>query len=141
MLKIRNVILYLLLAFLSGCGHMDIKVDAGQYEGKTGVLVAASHLKEQTFLYLVSGVNISFDEKSAVVAPWGRATFIEMNEGKYNYKIWFNYMGAKTGSVQGCVRIRRNSIILLSYKAPFTMLESGNVQVSNLQGRLVDVGC
>lgn len=120
---------------------MDIKIDPDQYKNKEGVLVSASHLKEQTFLYLVKGARISFEGQPETIVPWGKPKFIELEAGTYDYEIWFNYVGAKTGKHRGCIEISEASTLLLEYKAPYLMIEGGEVQISNIHNGQLITNC
>lgn len=124
-------ILFLSLVGLSACGYMTINVDSSAYEGRTGIVVTASHLKEQTFLYLNQGVQISFSDSKTLVVPWGESKFIELVPGSHNYKIWFNYSG-KSGFAQDCIIVSAGHTFLLEYKTPFTVGQGGKVQMKNL---------
>ncbi|HEX5355694.1 MAG TPA: hypothetical protein VFW93_05730 [Aquabacterium sp.] len=126
---------------LAGCGHMNVPVTPERYQGRTGVVVTASHRLDQTFLYFVSGVKVSFDNQSPATVPWGEATFFDKTEGRHAYRIWYDYLGGGTGSVVGCVRIPKDGIVLIQYKTPYTALQGGEVEITSADGHSLDVGC
>lgn len=139
-MKIRALCAALPLV-LAGCGHMSVPVSAELYQGRTGVVVTASHRLDQTFLYFISGVNVSFDNQAPAPVSWGKATFFDKSEGRHAYRIWYDYLGGGTGSVVGCVRVPKDGVVLIQYRTPYTALQSGEVEITAADGRSLEVGC
>jgi len=128
------VVLICLIPFLAGCGYMNIPVSSSSYIKKQGAVFTSSHRKEQTFLYLVDGARISIDGEPEIAVPWGVPTFINLNEGKHSYKIWYNYLNMEMGEASGCIYIHRNSTVLVGYQTSYSWLFSPKIEVSNLTG-------
>jgi hypothetical protein len=126
----KNIVLLLSIA-LVGCGHMTIPVDSAKYQGQTGILVTASHLKEQTFLYLNDGLQVSFNGAEPRTVPWGESVFLDLEPGSQELSAWFNYTG-KSGKATDCVNLAEGEVFLLEYKTPFTMFQSGEMAWKNL---------
>lgn len=121
----------LLSIVLGGCGHISIPVDSGSYQDKTGIVVTASHLKEQTFLYLNDGLQVMLNDSDPELIPWGEFIFIEREAGFQRIRAWYNYTG-KSGEVNDCVILTDGGVLLLEYQAPFTSLQDGKIAWQSL---------
>lgn len=126
----KNLALFLSIA-LAGCGHMSIPVDSSTYQGQTGIVVTASHLKEQTFLYLNDGLQVSINGAEPKTVPWGESIFLGLEPGSQELSAWFNYTG-KTGKATDCVNLDEEEVFLFEYKTPFTMFQDGKTAWKNL---------
>lgn len=124
----RLISLVIIGFLLTGCMQNPVRESNIDLSGKQGVLVSASHQSLQTFLYFTKGVKISFSENNSVAVPWGKATFINLEEGKHEFSIWFDYLG-KSGQYNGCLVVDSNQVTKIRYKTPLVVAQKGIVSV------------
>ena len=134
--RTKNFLLIAGLAILScGMTACSASTPRAPEEPRTGVYVSGDHYKMQWILYFTEGLTVAYGQgetSQRKVIPWRDVEFIELEPGKHDFDLYFQY-GGKAGKVQACVRLNEGDLVHLKYDAPFIVLNDGDIEVLDVK--------
>lgn len=72
---------------------------------------------------------VKIGSKELTIIPWRTLEFIEHAPGVIPYSIKMTY---GSGKKEGCLNLKKGSIIYIKYKSPFIVTSEGNVSFEDV---------